>query len=196
MQKTITPRQKKVLDFIKKFSEKNGYSPSLSEISKYLNKSLSTAQHFVEELQSRGYLHKDENVSRGLVTTSEPSGRIFLLGYIAAGKPIDPIENPEPIDIPISMLKTEGDYYALQVKGDSMIEDNILDNDIIVIRHQQTAENGDRVVAVTEDGATLKVFRKQGGKVYLEPRNSALNHIYPKKLEIRGKFVGLIRGNF
>ena len=77
-----------------------------------------------------------------------------------------------------------------------MIEDNILDGDTVVIKHQLTAEDGDRIVAITEDGATLKVFRKQGGRVYLEPRNSALNPIYPKELEIRGKFVGLIRGNF
>lgn len=193
MQKPITPRQKRVLDFIRKFSEENGYSPSLTEISKYLKKSLSTVQHFIEELQNRGYLHKDENVARGLSTSSEPSGHIFLLGYIAAGKPIDPIENPELIDVPISMLKPGGEHYALKVKGSSMIDDNILDGDTIVIKHQKTAQDGDRVVAVTEDGATLKVFRNRNGQKYLEPRNKSMKPIYPKDLEIRGKFCGLIR---
>jgi len=76
-----------------------------------------------------------------------------------------------------------------------MLEDNILDGDTIIIRYQQVAEDGDRVVAITEEGATLKVFRKRGGKIYLEPRNQNLKPIYPNMLEIRGKFCGLIRGD-
>src|SRR3990167_7853608 len=176
---TITPKQKQVLDFIKDFVKNNSYSPSLHEIAKHFRKSISTAQHFVEELETRGFLQKTDNIARGISTTVQQFGRIFKLGVIAAGSPIEPIENPEPIDVPLSMISRKGDYYALQVKGTSMEDDNILDGDV--------------VVAITEKCATLKVYRERNGKVYLEPRNKALNNIYPKELEIRGKFCGLIR---
>lgn len=189
----LTPKQQRVLVFIRHYFEQNGYSPSLREISKFLGKSLSTAQHFVEELQARGHLHKEESIARGITTTDEQSGRIFKLGFIAAGKPIEPTENPEPIDVPISMLQPRGDYYALGVKGTSMMEDGILDGDTIIVKHQRTANDGNRIVAITENGATLKVFRNRSGRVYLEPRNKLLRPIYPKELEVRGKFVGLIR---
>lgn len=192
----ITPKQKKVLDFVNRFIAQKGYSPSLNEIARYIGKSIGTVQHFVEELESRGYLQRKENVARSISSTGEATQQIFKLGYIAAGKPIDPIENPEPIDIPASFIKTNGNYYALQVKGESMIEDNILDGDTIIVKHQQTAEDGDRVVAVTEDGATLKVFRNKNGKIYLEPRNKNLKPFYPKELVIRGRFCGLIRSRY
>lgn len=189
----LTPKQKRVFDFIKDFSRKNGYPPTLQEIANHLRRSLSTAQHFVEELRQKGYLEKQNFTARGIKTGFENSTQIFKLGYIAAGAPIEPIENPEPIDVPASFLKTNGSYYALEVKGNSMIDDNILDGDTIVVRHQQTAEDGDRVVAITEDGATLKVLRRRNGSIYLEPRNKSIKPIYPKELEIRGKFYGLIR---
>lgn len=192
-QMTITPKQKKVLDFIKNFVKDNGYSPSLHEIAEHFQKSVSTAQHFVEELKNRGFLQKTGNVARGISTAVRQFGRIFKLGIIAAGNPIEPIENPEPIGVPLSMMSRKGDYYALEVKGASMEDDNILDGDVVVVRHQKTAQDGDRVVAVTEKGATLKVYRQRNGKVYLEPRNKSLANIYPKKLDIRGKFCGLIR---
>ncbi|MBI2309636.1 repressor LexA [Candidatus Collierbacteria bacterium] len=193
VQMTITPKQKRVLDFIKSFVKDNGYSPSLHEIAKHFRKSVSTAQHFVEELGNRGFLQKTDNMARGISTTIQQSGRIFKLGIIAAGEPIEPIENPEPIDVPLSMISRKGDYYALEVKGTSMEDDNILDGDVIVVRHQKTAQDSDRVVAITEKGATLKVYRQKNGMAYLEPRNKSLANIYPKKLEIRGKFCGLIR---
>ncbi|OGM26605.1 repressor LexA [Candidatus Woesebacteria bacterium RIFCSPHIGHO2_02_FULL_38_9] len=188
-----TPKQKKALDFINAFRLKNGYSPSLNEIAHHFGKSISTAQHFVEELREKGQLLKEENVARGISSASEAVRQIFKLGYIAAGSPIEPIENPEPIDVPISLLKDLGNYYALEVKGDSMVEDSIEDGDTILVRHQQTANSGDRIVAITENGVTLKVLRFKSGKPYLEPRNKNLDNIYPKRLEIRGKFYGLIR---
>ena len=191
----LTPKQKKVLDFIQKYAKENGYSPSLRDISAYLHKSLSTVQHYVEELDSKGFLHKEDNVVRGISPVETAKGRIFLLAEVAAGEPIDTLEDPEPIDVPISMISRPGDYYALRVRGESMIEDNILDGDVIVVRHQKNAQDGDRVVAITEKGATLKVYRERNRKVYLEPRNKSLANIYPKELEIRGKFCGLIRSS-
>lgn len=192
-QSSLTPKQKQVLDFINRSTVKNGYSPSLQEIASYIERSVSTVQHFIEELQSKGYLLKKDNVARGITSTGDEKRQIFKLGYIAAGNPIEPLENPEPIDVPSSFLGSPGNYYALQVKGESMIDDNILDGDTIIIKQQQTAEDGDRVVAITEDGATLKVLRKKNGNTYLEPKNSQFKPIYPKELEIRGKFIGLIR---
>jgi len=190
---SLTPKQKRVLSFITHFTRREGYTPTLREIAEYLRKSLPTAQHYVEELERKGYLTKTENLTRGITPIEEGSTEIPLLGYIAAGEPIEPLENPEPIAVPRSMTSKDGQYYALQVQGDSMIEEGILDGDTVVIKHQLIAKDGDTVVAITERGATLKIFRKRNARVYLEPRNKNLNPIYPEEVEIRGKFVGLIR---
>lgn len=192
--KPLTKRQKKTLDFITSFIAKNGYSPSLKEIAKFLGTTnLSTAQYFVEELEKKDYLKRASYKNRGIIPTNKAK-TIPLLGNIAAGEPIEPIENPEDIDIPQNInLDTRFPHYALKVIGDSMFDMGILDNDIVLIRHQITAENGDVVVAITEKGATLKVFKKRGKKTFLEPRNKDYPTIEPKKLEIRGKFVGLLR---
>lgn len=191
--KPLTGKQKNTLDFINSFLREKGFSPSLHEIAKYLGKNLSTAQYYVNELEEKGYLTKNANKARGI----SPIGNqlnIPLLGYIAAGKPIEPIENPEEIQIPANIeINSRYPHYALRIKGDSMIDMGILDKDIVLIKHQMTANNGEVVVAITEEGATLKVFRKRGGKITLEPRNKNYPIIEPQKLEVRGKFVGLIR---
>ena len=191
--KSITPKQKEVLDFITAFHSKKGYSPSLEEMANHFKKSIPTIHQFIDTLVKKGYLTKTANTSRGIVPNTDLGIEIPLLGYIAAGEPIEPIENPEPINVPLNMTNKPGQYYALKIKGDSMIEDGILDGDTIVVKHQLTAEDGDTVVAVTEGGATLKRFRKKNGKIFLEPRNKKFKIKYPKKLDIRGKFVGLIR---
>lgn len=190
--KTLTPKQKEVLDYIADFLEKKEYPPSLEEIARYFKKSIPTIHQYIETLKDKGFLKKTERVVRGLELNRKEE-EIFLLGYIAAGKPIEPIENPEPIRVPLEMIRTPGHYYALKVEGDSMVEDGIWDDDIIVVKHQLTADNGDTVVAVTEKGATLKKYRKKNGKIFLEPRNKKFRNIHPKELEIRGKFSGLIR---
>ena len=190
---TLTAKQKEVLDFIVSFHGKNGYSPSLAEISKKLKKAVPTVFQFVKTLDQKGYLQKTDHIWRGIST--EIKKQVMMIGIISAGEPIHPFENPEPISVPASMIPSEANYYALKVQGDSMIEDGILDGDTILVKHQMTADDGDTVVAVTEKGATLKTLRKGGGKLYLEPRNKKLKDIYPKELEIRGKFCGLIRSN-
>lgn len=192
--KPITDRQKEALDFINSFIRDKGYAPSLRELAAFLGtKNLSTAHYFVKELEKKGYLKRDHYKNRG-ITSITPKQTVSLLGNIAAGEPIEPIENPEEIQIPANIeIDSRSPHYALQVKGDSMIDMGILDNDIVLIKHQMTANNGEVIVAVTEDGATLKVFRKRGGKITLEPRNKNYPVIEPQKLEIRGKFVGLIR---
>ena len=191
----LTPKQKEALDFINRFTVEHGYAPSLQEIANYFKKSISTAQHFIAELQDKGYLQKKDRVARGIAPTEEGSKQIFKLGYIAAGEPIEPLENPEPIEVPKEMIASPANYYALEVKGDSMIDEGILDQDIIVVKHQNIADDGDIIVAITEKGATLKVFKNKNGIKFLKPRNKKLKNIYPKSLDIRGKFVGLVRKN-
>lgn len=189
----LTPKQKNVLNFINEFIINKGYPPTLKEISNHFKISIPTAQHYVQELGRKRYLTLIANQARGISSVGEESEEIPLLGLIAAGEPLEPIENPEPIAVPQSMISKNGQYYALKVKGDSMIEEGILDGDTVVIQHQITAQDGDTIVAITERGATLKILRKRNDKVYLEPRNKRLENIYPEELEVRGKFVGLIR---
>lgn len=196
VKRALTPKQKDILEFIASFTKENGYAPSLEEVGSHFGlKAISTVHQYIKTLKKKGYLKKEENQPRGvtLLENTLETAEIPLLGFIAAGKPIEPIENPEPIKVPRGMVSKRGDYYALKVQGDSMVEDGIWDRDIVVIKSQQTADSGDTVVAITEGGATLKRFRNQNGKIYLEPRNKNLENSYPKQLEIRGKFVGLIR---
>lgn len=188
----LTPKQKQILDFIQEFTKEKGYPPSLAEIANKFHKSIPTIFQFVETLRNKGFLEKENDVARGIYTKKP---EIFLLGKIAAGEPIEPLENPEPIEVPKEMITSPANYYALEVKGDSMIDEGILDHDIIVVKYQNTADNGDIVVAITEKGATLKIFRQTDNKIYLESRNKNFNNIYPESLEIRGKFVGLVRQN-
>ena len=193
--RNLTPKQKNILDFIGVFTANKGYAPSLGEIGSKFNLATSTVHQHVKALKDKRYLKKEENQPRGvsLFEQTPDSVEIPLLGTIAAGVPIEPIENPEPVKVPNNLVSKHGDYYALKVKGDSMIEDGIWNKDIVIIKSQPTADSGDTVVAITEDGATLKIFRNQNGKIFLEPRNKKLSNIYPTSLEIRGKFVGLIR---
>lgn len=197
LKRTLTPKQKNILDFITFFSADRGYAPSLEEIGKKFELVISTVHQHVKALKTKGYLKKENNQPRGvsLFEQTPDSIEIPLLGFIAAGNPIEPIENPEPIKVPKNLVSRQGDFYALKVKGDSMIEDGIWNGDIVVIKSQPTADNGDTVVAITESGATLKIFRSKNGTIFLEPRNKKLENIYPKSLEIRGIFKGLIRNN-
>lgn len=190
----LTPKQKKIFDYIKSFRKRKSYSPTLQEIADRFDKTVPTIQQYVDALTEKGYLEKQEKTRRGIRPMEEVS-QVFLLGEIAAGEPIEPIENPEPIEIPAQMINAPGNYYALKVKGDSMIEDGIMDEDVIVVKHQNVAESGETVVAITEEGATLKKIKKKNDKIILEPRNKKLKDIYPQQLEIRGKFIGLIRKN-
>lgn len=192
--KSITKRQKEVLNFVIQFMAKNGYSPSLQEIARFLGtKNISTAQYFIQELEEKGYLKKKSHVARGVSPLSQTT-TVPLLGLIAAGNPIEPIENPEEISIPESIsIDSRYPHYALQIKGDSMMDMGILNGDIVLIKHQLTARNGDVVVGITEKGATLKVLRREGSQIFLEPRNKDYPIIQPKYLEVRGKFVGLLR---
>ncbi len=193
----LTPKQKEVLEFIYSYLDEKGYPPSLEEIAKNLKKSIPTIHQYIETLKNKGYIIKEKNVSRGISTKSDKIGG-FILGRIAAGEPIEAVENPTPIEIPKLLIKTPGDYYALEVKGDSMIEEGILDQDLVLVKHQPTANVGDIIVAVINGSATLKKFGGQSkeGRIKLIPRNPSMEPFFvnSEDFEIRGKFIGLIRG--
>ena len=198
----LTPRQKQILDFIDLYCKVNKLAPSLEEIRKHFKlKAVSTVHEHIEKLKKKGYLTKEMNQARGIKTTTdlglkeEKFIEINLLGRIAAGKPIEAIEDPEPLLINKEILKNgRGEYYALEVVGDSMIEDGIHEDDVVIIKAQNTANNGDTVVAIVGNNtATLKRFYKEKNIIRLQPANSELSPMFYKNVEIRGR--GISRGS-
>ena len=196
----LTKRQKQVLDFIKGFIKKHDYAPSLDEVKDHLGlSSVSTAHFHVQALQQKGFLRKDDNRPR-TIEISRNGGTnvrdIHLAGTIAAGQPIEAIEGHETIQVPALLVPNKGrNYFALKVKGDSLIEDGILDGDVVIAEQTNVAKDGDLVVALTENNeATLKYFYKEKGRIRLEPRNRALKPLFVQTCTIQGKFVSLLRG--
>ena len=175
----ITKKQKVALDFISAYKDKHGYAPSLEEIKKHLGlSSVSTAHHHVKALMDAGYLGKEENQPRAInIYQSEQMIQVPLLGMIAAGKPIEIMEQKEIIAVPRSRLpRMINNIYALKVVGQSMIEENINDSDVVLVKHQATANNGEKVVAlINNNEATLKTFYKEVGRIRLQPANKRMN---------------------
>ncbi len=190
----LTPKQKKIFDFITKFIKKNGYAPSLEEIARHARlNSVSTIHQYIETLKEKGYLNKKENKPRSIAPKEQGETEILLHGYIAAGEPIEAISNPEPIKIPVSMLSNAGLHYALKVKGNSMIDEGIYDGDTIIVRRQETAENGQKVVAlINGNEATLKKIYKEKNGFRLQPANSSLKPIFVRELLIQGQVLGIL----
>lgn len=199
----LTKRQKEVLDFIKAYGKKKGYSPSLEEIQgKFGFASVSTAHFHVAKLKDGGYLDKTEHKARALKptrgTTEERWLRIFLMGMISAGGPIEAIRNPETIEVPRAMVPAisgGAKYYALKVTGTSMIEEGISDGDIVIVREQPTVEDGEKAVAYLpdKDAVTLKKIYKEKNRIKLVPANKYMEPFYETNVEIQGKVVGVLR---
>ena len=193
----LTKKQKDVLDFITGYVRENGYSPTQKEIQEHFGfKSLGSVQDYIKYLTTGGYLNNDAHSVRGLMpsTVQQNSEEIPLLGSIAAGTPIEAIENTDTISVPTTMLG-RGKHYALKVKGESMIEEGILSGDIAIIKHQTQADNGQIVVAVVDNETTLKRYFKKAKQIELHPANKTMKPIIvkDKECEIRGLLVGLIR---
>lgn len=200
---SLTPKQKRMLDFILEYTEKNGYAPSQAEIAAQFGfNSLGTVQNYIVRLQRQGALQKTWNARRGVkVLPSEPSTSARLLplvGRVAAGRPIEAIENRESIEVPKSLITSQAEHFVLRVKGDSMIEDGVLDNDLVIVRKQSQAENGQSVVALVNNEATLKKYFRKKGRIELHPANSNYKPIIVEEkdnvdFKIEGIMVGLIR---
>jgi repressor LexA len=194
----LTPRQKTAFDFITAFNGRKGYAPSYEEIRRHLGvASLNAVAKLIAQLRRRGFLAPaPPNAKRWLAPPSGHAGEdtIPLLGLVAAGRPIEPVEVPEEIEIPASM-RGAGERFALRVSGDSMIEDGIRDGDVVVVRRARRAENGQTVVALVDGDATLKRFRLAGSRVELRPANAAMEpiRVAADRVEIRGVLVGLLR---
>ena len=193
----LTKKQKEVLDFITEYVRENTYSPTQKEIQENFGfKSLGSVQDYIKYLTNGGYLLNDSHSVRGLMpsTVQQNTEEIPLLGSVAAGTPIEAIENSDMIAVPVHMLG-RGQYYALKVKGESMIEEGILNGDVAIIKHVTSAENGQIVVAVLENETTLKRYFKRSKQIELHPANKTMKPIIikDKECEIRGLLVGLIR---
>jgi repressor LexA len=194
----ITKKQKQVYDYIKSYFSENGYSPTQDEIKLHFGfKSLGSVQKYIQYLTNAGYLKNSWNARRGLepiIHNNENFSSVPLLGKVAAGLPIEAVENRENISVPANLIK-QGEHFALQVEGDSMIEDGILEGDVIVIKKQATAQNGDTVVALIDNEATVKRFYRKSKNIELHPANSRMKpFIYDSgDLSIEGIVVGLIR---
>jgi len=194
-----TKRQKQILDFITSFQKKKGFAPSLEEIKKHLKlSSVSTIHFHIKKLQDEGFLNKGENSPRSIsVFESQQMVKVPLLGTIAAGQPIEAIQVKETIAIPKTKVVKGGNFYALRVAGNSMIDENINDGDIVLVKQQNIAENGQKVVALIDNSeATLKKFYKEKGYIRLQPANKTIEPIVVKRdkdLTIQGIVVDVIK---
>jgi len=195
----ITKRQKQALDFITDYQRRKEYAPSLDEIRKKLKlSSVSTAHFHVSKLRDLGYLSKEENKPRSIEAFGrETMVKIPLLGTIAAGQPIEAIQNKEMIAVPKRKIPSSSEVYALRVVGSSMVDENINDGDIVLVRQQETAENGQKVVALIDNHeATLKKFYKERGHIRLQPANKNMKPLIfrnGRDISIQGIVLDVIR---
>ena len=197
----ITARQRRVLDYIRHYFEIHQEAPTIAEIGKEFGMSSSASvHHVVSTLEREGLIRRIPNVSRGLELVEEEASQdkyeIPLLGVVAAGAPIEAVLNYETGSIPRDMMR-EGRMFALRVRGDSMIDEQIRNHDLIILQSQQTAENGQTVVALIDGiDATVKRFYGNRNQVRLEPANPNYKPIVvrpPQRVQIQGVVVGVIR---
>ncbi|HEY3038826.1 MAG TPA: transcriptional repressor LexA [Pyrinomonadaceae bacterium] len=200
----VTARQKQVYEFISRYMESREQPPTIAEIGKHFKMSSSASVHSIlSALEREGLIKRIPNVSRGIELVKRASREgghddyeIPLLGVVAAGQPIEAILAHETVSAPKSMTG-RGRMFALRVRGDSMIEENIQDNDIIIVSSQETAENGQMVVALIDGNyATVKKFYREPDFIRLEPANPQFKPIFiktPGRLQLQGVVRGLIR---
>lgn len=205
----LTPKQKQLLEFIDAFREKHGYAPSQHEIARHFGfKSLGTVQNYLVRLERQGALKKVWNARRGTqVVAPQPQNHtglvpLPLLGRVAAGRPIEAVTRDETVDVPLAMLPAAArggtEHFVLRVVGDSMIDDGILDGDAVVIRKQAQAENGQTVVALINNEATIKRLQKKRDGIELHAANPKYKPIVvpadeAESFRIEGVLAGVIR---
>ena len=205
----LSERQRRMIEFIKSFSLNNGYPPTIREIGEAVGiSSTSVVNYNLNALQKANLIMRDRTVSRGIRLTEKSGGRraitdviqVPLLGRIAAGEPIPVPEDgfsDEQIELTRDLAPAGSDVYALQVRGDSMIDAYINAGDVVIMRQQETAADGDMVAAwlVSEEETTLKRYYHEGHRIRLQPENSQMDAIYvaPDNLQIQGKVLTVIR---
>ena len=202
----LTRRQKQVLDHLVHFIDRHGYSPSFEEIADGLKlTSLATVHKHLQTLEKKGFIRRGYNRSRSIEVTQLPrpvkeqvarhAVDLPLMGRIAAGQPVEAIENPETISL--GDFVRGGNVFVLAVKGDSMVDDHILEGDYIIVEQTENANNRDIVVALVggEDATLKRFFREPNGKVRLQPANSQMEPIVlpAKDVKIQGRVIGVLR---
>ncbi|KKR30546.1 repressor LexA [Candidatus Woesebacteria bacterium RIFCSPHIGHO2_01_FULL_39_32] len=201
----IYRRQQQILDFIKQFIQSTGSAPTLRQIAEAIGvSSLATVHEHLTTLEAKKLIKRKTGKTRAIelveadFAMSSEGIAVPILGYIAAGSPIEPYTDPNAeMEIPNSFVSGKRRTFVLQVKGDSMIEEQIRDGDFVIIEQTENALNGDIVVALLDNGmATLKRFFKEATRVRLEPANAKMSPIFVKNVKIQGKVVGLIRKYF
>ena len=193
----LTKKQKQILDFVKKSADKNGFAPSLEEIKKHFRlRSVATIHQHIATLRDKGYLHHQKNQPRGVeISKQEKMIRVPIVGTITAGQPIEAIEMPSSmVTVSQKDILASEKHYALRVQGESMIDEGIFDGDIVVIKKQQTAEDGETVVALLNNyEVTLKKIYREKNGFRLQPANPEFKPIFTRELTIQGKVVSIIR---
>ena len=198
----LTVKQNLVLDYLKRSIAKNGYPPTVREIGKALNlSSPATVQAHLNTLEAKGYIKRGDSKNRAIELLinndyiESDTIDVPLLGKVTAGNPIEAIEMPDEFfTLPASMIPTKKEVFTLKVSGTSMINAGVHDGDIVIVQRQATANNGDMVVAMTEDNeVTLKTFYKEDGYFRLQPENDTMAPIILDKVYIVGKAIGLYR---
>ena len=196
----LTKRQREIYDFVREFVAEQGYSPSLEEIAAHFGlSSVATVHKHIQHLVEKRFLRKAWNRSRSVEPLQPPNSGLValpLLGAVAAGAPIEAIEVPETVDVPRELVPRRGESFVLRVRGDSMIEEQIRDGDLVVIESRVEARDGETVVALIRGAeATLKKFYHRGRNVRLAPANSSLQPIElpAREVQVRGVVRGLLR---
>jgi repressor LexA len=196
----LTRRQKEILDFLSEFIDSKGYSPSMEEIADHFHfASLNAVFKHLEALEKRGHLHRDPNRARAIqLSQNNPAGMqiLPLFGYVAAGRPIEAVANPETLQVPEDFLPGRGNYYVLRVQGESMIDEHIQDGDYVVVESREAASPGEMVVALIDnENVTLKKFYREGNQIRLQPANQALTPLIldESRVKIQGVVVSVMR---
>jgi repressor LexA len=196
----VTAKQRRIFEFIRRYIESNHEPPTIAEIGKQFQMRSTASVHAVlTALEREGLIKRIPNVSRGIEIVKpddDDDNEVALLGTVAAGHPIEAILTPDTVSVPKD-LHGHGRTFALRVRGDSMIEENIQDGDVIIVASQQTAENGQMVVALIDGNyATVKKFYREPDFIRLEPANPQFKPIFiktPERIQIQGVVKGLIR---
>ncbi len=189
----LTQKQTDILEFIRDEIDLKKRPPSVREIGEHFNlASTNGVSQHLDALERKGYIRRSRKISRGIELLHYMPWALPVMGTIAAGAPIEAIEDVQEINLEDMVLHK--DCYLLRVRGTSMIDDNIQEGDYVIVERRPTAQNGDIVVAILENNeATLKRFYREDGRIRLQPANSEMEPIYPEQLEIRGVVLGVLR---
>lgn len=195
----LSAKQQQILSYLKSEVQKKGYPPSVREICQAVGlKSTSTVHAHLSRLEKKGYIRRNPTKPRAIEILDQTDKKdvieVPIVGTITAGTPILAVQNIEDtFPLPVNLLNYDTDVFMLRVKGESMIDAGIFDRDLILVRQQSSADNGDIVVALLDDSATVKTYYKEKDYVRLQPENATMSPIITKDVKILGKVIGLFR---